>query len=208
MRLKPYFSITLFLTAMLLVGCNQQDTSLNAPEIASVSLAPGGDHPHNPGGGGGGAEEATFKVTFSGNVAGGPYTWTRKLKAGGNIITTDPHEPIELGMTFFQEEEVVPGGGECFDADTYTGPMMIREAKKNADHTAEVMFVFEANDVKYTLEMFGDFVDGPWLPDAGGTTKLILDAWEMGTESNKFKNACTGTGEEGFSTTVLVERTK
>ena len=209
MRLKPYFTITLFLTAMLLVGCNQQDTSLNAPEIASVSLAPG-DQPHNPGGGGGGAEEVTFTVTFSGDVAGEPYTWTRKLKAGGNIITTDPHEPIELGMTFFQDDKVVPGGGECFDAEagTYAGPLLIGEGKKNEPGPAKVMFVFEANEVKYTLKMFGTFEDGaPWLPTVEISNTLALVAWEMGIEGNKFKDvACTGSTGEEFLTTVLVER--
>ena len=189
MRLNPIFTITLSLTALLLVGCSQQDTSLNAPEIASVSLAKGG----------GGAEEATFTVTFSGDVAGGPYTWTRKLKAGGNIITTDPHEPITLDMSFFSSL------GDCFEFPPHIGPLIIREAKKNADHTAEAGFWFEAKGIDYELQMFGDF-DGPWLPASGTTTTVTLSAWEMGTESNKFKNACTGSENFDNITKVKVER--
>ena len=209
MRLKPYFTITLSLTAMLLVGCNQQDTSLNAPEIASVSLAKGGDK--GKPGGGGGAEEATFTVTFKGDVAGGPLTITRKLREGGNIITTDPHDPIELDLIF--------AVANCFDADTYIGPLMIREAKKNADHTAEVLFFFnakgtgtdETTDIDYLLEMFGT-IENPdnWPPASGTTNTVTFDAWEMGTESNKVKNACTGIGffdnTTTNTTTVEVKR--
>ena len=203
MRLKPYFTITLFLTAMLLVGCNQQDTSLNAPEIASVSLAPGGD-PGKPGGGGGGGELATFAVTFSGevsNATGEPHEWTRKLKAGGNIITTDPHAHITLNLDLkFAKDKV------CFQSGPYIGPLLIGEAKKNEPGSAKAGFWFEANDVSYQLKMFGDFDDGPWLPDVGNENLVTLSAWELETENNKVKNACTDVGEFSTTTTVLVER--
>ena len=205
MRLNPIFSIALTLTALLLVGCSQQDTSLNAPEIASVSLAKGGTKGPPVGGG---AEEATFEVEFSGDVAGGPHTWTRKLREGGNMISTPFDQPITLDMTFFQK---VPGGGECFNDGTYAGGLLIGEAKKNEPGTAKVMFWFEANEVSYLLEMFGNFVvEGPWLLDVGETTTVKLSAWEMGTESNKFKSACTGNGPIGndtFSSTVSIKRT-
>ncbi|TFB11901.1 hypothetical protein E3V55_02515 [Candidatus Marinimicrobia bacterium MT.SAG.3] len=209
MRLKPYFSITLTLTAMLLVGCSQQDTSLNAPEIASVSLAKGGN-PGKPDGGG--AEEATFAVTFSGDVSnatGEPHTWTRKLREGGNMISTPFDQPITLDMTFFKT--ALNNGGECFKDGTYAGGLLIGEAKKNEPGTAKVMFWFEANEVSYLLEMFGNFVvEVPWLLDVGETTTVKLSAWEMETESNKFKSACTGNGPIGndtFSSTVSIKRT-
>ena len=210
MRLKPYFTITLSLTAMLLVGCSQQDTSLNGPDIASVSLAKGGTKGPPVGGG---AEEATFAVTFSGDVSnatGEPHIWTRKLREGGNMISTPFDQPITLDMTFFQE--VVPRGGECFDAEagTYAGPLLIGEGKKNEPGPAKVMFVFEANEVKYTLKMFGTFDAGaPWLLDVGNFTTLTFTNWEMGTESNRDRSiACTGVGSfsSASDTQVLVER--
>ncbi|TFB08719.1 hypothetical protein E3V36_07565 [Candidatus Marinimicrobia bacterium MT.SAG.2] len=94
--------------------------------------------------------------------------------------------------------------------------MQIREAKKNADHTAEAWFWFEAKgnedgtttDIVYLLKMFGTFdTEAPWLPTVDNPNLLTLDAWEMGIEGNKFKDvACTGVGEFSTTTTVLVER--
>ena len=207
MRLKPYFTITLSLTAMLLVGCSQQDTSLNGPDIASVSLAKGGTKGPPVGGG---AEEATFKVEFSGDVAGGPLEWTRKLREGGNMISTPFDQPITLDMSFFQDP--VLGLGGCFNAEagTYAGGLLIGEGKKNEPGPAKVMFVFEANEVKYTLKMFGTFDAGaPWLLDVGNFTTLTFTNWEMGTESNRDRSiACTGVGSfsSASDTQVLVER--
>ena len=212
MRLNPIFSIALTLTALLLVGCSQQDTSLNAPEIASVSLAKGGI-PGKPDGGGG-AAEATFAVTFSGDVTGS-HAWTQSLSSGAKWIGT-PYDmnPI-LNLVFAKDEVCFPSSG------TYTGPLQIREAKKNADHTAEAWFWFEADgnddptttDIVYLLKMFGTFEDGaPWLPTVEFSNTLALVAWEMGIEGNKFKDvACTGNGPIGndtFLTTVSVVRTK
>ena len=211
MRLKPYFTITLSLTAMLLVGCNQQDTSLNAPEIASVSLAPGGDHPHNPGGGGGGGEEATFAVTFIGDVSGDKHSWTQSISNGTKITNTPFGSEITLDMSFFSSL------GNCFQSPSYIGPLQVGEAKKNEPGSAKAWFWFNANgtdgttDIKYMLRMYGEFEAGaPWLPTVGNSNKLSFNIWEMHIEGNKFKDvACTGsTGKEGFSTTVLVERTK
>ena len=208
MRLNPIFSIALTLTALLLVGCSQQDTSLNGPEIASVSLAPGGI-PGKPDGGsdGGGGEEATFVVNFSGEVSGEDHSWTEKISSGSKFIATDPHDHIELDLVF--------AVANCFDADTYIGPLMIREAKKNADHTAEVLFFFnakgtgtdETTDIDYLLEMFGTIKDPDNWPPASGTTNTVtFDAWEMGTKSNKVKNACTGIGFFDNITKVEVKR--
>ena len=210
MRLKPYFTITLSLTAMLLVGCSQQDTSLNAPEIASVSLAKGGDKGKPDGGGG--AEEATFEVTFRGDVSdatGEPHIWTQKLSSGAKWIGT----PYDVNPTLNLNSDLL---GDCFESGPYTGPLQIREAKKNADHTAEAWFWFEADgnddptttDIVYLLKMFGTFEDGvPWLPTVGKSNKLTLDAWEMGIEGNKFKDvACTGGELFDNPTTVKVER--
>ena len=206
MRLKPYFTITLSLTAMLLVGCSQQDTSLNGPDIASVSLAKGGTKGPPVGGG---AELATFAVTFSGEVTGS-HEWTRKLREGGNMSSTPFDQPITLDMSFFQD--AVLGGGGCFNAEagTYAGGLLIGEGKKNEPGPAKVMFVFEANEVKYTLKMFGTFDAGaPWLLDVGNFTTLTFTNWEMGTESNRDRSiACTGVGSfsSASDTQVLVER--
>ena len=211
MRLKPYFTITLSLTAMLLVGCSQQDTSLNGPEIASVSLAKGGTKGPPVGGG---AELATFAVTFSGEVTGS-HEWTRKLREGGNMISTPFDQPITLDMSFFQDP--VLGLGGCFNAEagTYAGGLLIGEGKKNEPGPAKAWFWFNAKgtdgttDIVYMLRMYGTIEDPEnWPPASGTTNTLTLGIWEMHIEGNKFKDvACTGsTGEEGFSTTVLVER--
>lgn len=201
MRIKPIFTITLSLTALLLVGCSQQDTSPSAPEIASVSLVKGG----NGGGGGkpdgGGAAEATFAVTFSGDVRGS-HKWTQTLSSGASWIGTPYNVNPTLDLVFAE--------ANCFDEPTYTGPLQIREAKNNADHSAEAWLWFEAKgtdeetNIVYLLKMFGNF-DGPWLPDVGETNTVTLDAWEMGIEGNKYKSiACTD--NDLFSASVLVER--
>ena len=208
MRLKPIFTITLTLTAMLLVGCSQQDTSLNGPEIASVSLAKGGI-PGKPDGGsdGGGGEEATFAVTFSGDVSGDKHSWTQSISNGTKIINTPYGSEITLDMSFFSSL------GNCFQSPSYIGPLQVGEAKKNEPGSAKAWFWFNANgtdgttDIKYMLRMYGTFEAGaPWLPTVLDPNTLTLDIWEMHIEGNKFKDvACTGNGT--FSTTVLVERT-
>ena len=208
MRLKPYFTITLTLTAMLLVGCSQQDTSLNGPEIASVSFAKGGI-PGKPGGGSdvGGGEEATFAVTFSGDVSGDKHSWTQSISNGTKIINTPYGSEITLDMSFFSSL------GNCFQSSSYIGPLQVGEAKKNEPGPAKVLFFFNADgtdgttDIVYELRMYGTLADPEnWPPAIGTPNTLTFDIWEMHIEGNKFKDvACTGNGT--FSTTVLVERT-
>ena len=206
MRLKPYFTVTLSLTAMLLVGCSQQDTSINAPEIASVSFAPGGI-PGKPDGGGGETKEATFAATFSGEVSGDKHTWTQNISNGTKITNTPYGSEITLDMSFFS-----PQLGNCFSG-TYVGPLQVGEAKKNEPGSAKAWFWFNANgtdgttDIVYMLRMYGTLADPEnWPPTVGDSNTLTLTIWEMHIEGNKFKDvACTGNGN--FSTTVLVERT-
>lgn len=82
-------SLALGLAAFMWSCQDQGSVPLSPREPDQVLMAKGGkpDKPGKPGPGG--TEEATFQVTFTGDVTGGPHSWTQNLSSGAKQSAQD-----------------------------------------------------------------------------------------------------------------------
>ena len=159
------------------------------------------------GGKGGKGTPASFTVTFSGDVAGTDCSGNRITERSNQIVINS----VELDLGFFFAEFVE--GDICFAPGFHTDVMAISEQK---DGSILADFYFDASTVtgdpiRYRLQMFGEKVEGGWIPANGDDNSTIIDltapGWEMGTDTKgPRKNACTGSGTFNLVTTLEVAR--
>ena len=210
---------SLLLIAVFAGGCSEQSLSpLLSDDASALTEAPTPTESEQEslddflGKKPGGSSDATFRVTFSGDISGGPETRTQKLQPSSTqVIISKPG--IALDLTYFQT--ALAGGGICFSADEFTGSLQIKTEKKNTPSLAESFFFFHATgsdgvtEIKYVMTMNGQFTDPTnWPPAVGTQNTAIMTDWEIGTEGTgqHRRISCTGNGIFGSGVTVLVER--
>ncbi|MCH7879488.1 MAG: hypothetical protein IH914_09280 [candidate division Zixibacteria bacterium] len=213
---------SLSLLAVFTVGCSEQRLSaLSSDDASTLSEAPTlteseqtqFDAPllAKPGG----SSEATFSVTISGDISGGPETRTQSpfKPSSTQVVISKPG--IALDLAYFQT--ALTGGGTCFGSGEFTGPLAIQTKKKNTPSLAVSQFFFNATgsdvggttEIKYVITMNGTFTDpNNWPPAVGTQNTAMMTKWEMKTEGagKDKKISCTGKGTFSSGVTILIER--
>lgn len=156
-----------------------------------------------------GSNEATYRVTFSGDITGGPAEQTKSIRPSSSGVGINP---ITLDVTYFQT--AIAGGENCFSSGEYAGPLQIH-IEKNVSDPAQSHFYFwatasdGASETKYVLTMNGQFSDpNNWPPAVGTQNTIMMTDWDMANGASK-KNrniACTAKGIFNSGVTILVER--
>ncbi len=225
LQLKALSPLTTFLTTaslLLLVlftaGCSEQSPSALSPsdESKSTDVQTFTDSEQNQSGSPmlaktAGASEATFRVTLFGDVTGGLETRTYKTQPSSTQVVLNDGIDVELAYL----QTAIAGGGICFSAGSYRGPMIISAVSKKNPSLAQCTFWFQATgsdgvtEIRYVLTMNGTFTDPDNWPSAVGTQNtVILTDWETKTngKGQNRKVSCTGNGSFSSGVTVLVER--
>ncbi|MCH9031985.1 MAG: hypothetical protein IIB00_06975 [candidate division Zixibacteria bacterium] len=207
---------SLLLLAVFTVGCSERNLStLSSYDASNLSEAPTLTESEQaqfdipllmkPGG----SSDATYRVTFSGDITGGPSENTIAAKPNSSSV---PVNPIELNLAYFQT--ALADGGSCFSVGAYSGPLQIHIEKNTVD-SAQSHFYFRATgsdgvtEIKYVLTMNGKFADPNNFPPADGTQNTIMMTdWDMaiGASKKDGKIACTGEGTFSSGVTILIER--
>lgn len=209
----------ILLLVVFAVGCSEQSLSpLSSDAASTASQAPALTEreqerlddplPKKPPS----SSDATFRVTFSGDISGGPEERTQQMQPSSTqVVISKPG--IALDLAYFQT--ALAGGGVCFSAGEFTGPFQIKTKKKNTPSLAESFFFFSATgsggvtEIKYVMTMNGQFTDPTnWPPAVGTQNTAIMTDWELTTEGGgqNRKVSCTGEGIFGSGVTILVER--
>ena len=207
---------SLLVVAVFAVGCSDQNLSVLSPDnqgnsskdqIVTASELEQLDTPllAKPSG----SSEATYRVTFSGDISGGPEEVTKTVKPTSSGVGINP---ITLDISYFQT--ALAGGGNCFSLGEYSGPLQLYKKKNTAD-IAQSFFYFWSStsdgvtEIKYYIDMRGTITDpNNWPPAAGTQNTVIITDWEManGAKKKDRKAACLGEGTFNSGVTVLVER--
>ncbi len=208
---------SLLLAVVFAAGCSEQGISTLSPDDQAISteattmteseqeLLDGPLLAKPPS-----SSDATYRVTFSGDVSGGPGEVIRPVKPNSSSV---PINPMTLNIAYFQT--ALADGGNCFSAGTYTGPLQIKGDKNDASDHAQAYFYFYATgadgvtEIKYWVGMSGTFSDATNFPPAlGSQTTATMTTWEMAVGGGKRdrKIACTGEGTFNTGVTILVER--
>ncbi len=177
-------------------------TPAGALATSARSQAKGGTPGPPPNGGG--TEEATFSVTLSGNVSGGPQQFTDFV----GPTRTSLHVSITLDLGFFQKK--VADGTTCFDASE-SGRLVLGQDAEDPS-SATVRFSFDANGtdgttlVQYLLLLSGVIdVPGNWPPAVGDPNTISGGEFELRAYRGPGKKvACRGVGPVVYE--ILVER--
>ena len=223
LQLQAGSPMTAFLTAASILllaifasGCSEQSLSpLSSGDASTFSQAPNltdGEQdrldvalPKKPAS----SSDATYRVTFTGDITGGPAEQTSAVKPNSSGVAINP---ITLNLDYFQT--ALTGGGSCFSAGEFAGPLQLHIENATAN-PAQSHFYFWAtgsdgvSETKYVLTMNGQFSDpNNWPPAVGTQNTIAMTDWDMAIGASK-KNrniACIGTGTFSSGVTIVVER--
>lgn len=180
-------------------GCAPRGDTPTSPDLAAGGLSLGS----SAAAGNGKRDTATYTVTVSGDISGGPET--RQDDGDRQIVVSQPG--ITLDLSYFQT--AIPGGEDCFASGSFTGSLDVHQDRKSPS-SAETLFFFRGTgtgqdagtEIKYQLTLDGT-IHGDWPPAVGASSLVTGGTWTMQTEGRgKKRIGCTGTGPINYTIEV------
>lgn len=203
MKTQALTIVLALLVPALTWGCQEQGLGPVGPGDFGPRFRHGGPPPHDPAGGG------TFTVTVSGGfLVGSKSTSTVAEKPTPGVVA----EEIEITFTSsFVDLFTFPPGTNCFESQTFSGTLDVRQDKEDATKATATFFfdAFDGNgnkEVSYTLTLSDGSIDGAWLPGiTDNPTTVTGTKWRM-KGPGKAGRTCNSAAPD-ISYTISIKRT-